>query len=547
MSASIFKLIRSKKLSAIGATTFWVATVLSFACASNAQSYNAETVLKRIYHLSEFPDTSRTPQTYSLRGTAVHAGLSGGFVTLYDKDNGYVNTLDLGVFSVSQGFDGAEGWESNFNGIVNDITRLNEDLLVVGRILESKEYLSASTGAIKRECLGPAEFENRGVYKFRFSTHAGVTSDVFIDSLSGDVLGMQMQYDFVEANAVFSDFREVDGFSFAFHSELTANLTELNTIAQITHCEVNRSLQTGAFSRPATNTSNVSFPVGVDSIVTPLEYVQGHLYFRMSLNGSEPLLFVLDSGAGSMVIDAYNAEALGLDLVGAQPGLGIAGTAEFQFTSIAEMSLAGIVFQNQNVGALSFGTGLRSALRGATGVVGYDFLARFVVTVDYAHGQMIIYPPAKDIASSAKGDVAFDDITIVPLGFFANVPVVPVRINDVAGDLLLDIGSSYGPLLHEAFIRANSLEDLPERGSPNDKGYVGGVGGSLATKTVTITNFGVGTLSISNQPAWIIDGSAGIAASKLLAGNLGNGFLDKYKVTLDYPHRRLILHHPARD
>jgi Aspartyl protease len=528
---------QSVKLTWLFAIVLFLALLLVNAAVATAKSYDAETVLKGIYNLSEFPDTTQAPRSYSIEGTANNAGLSGHFSTLYDRSEGYVTTLDLGFFSVSQGFDGADGWESNFNGIVSDITRLNEDLLVLARIIGGKEYLSASVEALERECLGPAEFQDRGGYYFRFSTPKGITGDAFIDSVTGDVVGLQMQYDFVEAEVVFSDFRENDGVSFAFHAELTANLAELNIVTQTTSCEVNFTPPDSAFSRPVTKTADVTFPADTDSIVAPLEYYEGHLYFRMSVNGSKPRLFMLDSGAGAHIIDDIHLESLGLKSVGVQPGLGVAGSAEFSFANVTEMNLAGIVFKNQKVGVLSLGPMLRDAFRGITGIVGYDFLAHFVVTVDYTRHQMTIYPPSRDLASGENSISA-----ILPLEFFSNVPTVIARINRKPGVFLVDAGSNYGPLLHEYFVKANNLGDLPTREAIDDNGHIGGVGGSLPTKAVTIADFELSTLLIQDQPAWAILGSAGVAASKLLAGNIGNGFLEQFRVTFDYPHRRIILH-----
>ncbi len=509
---------------------------------TKAESCNADSVLKRIYGLDVFPDTSQTLHSYSFEGTVEHAGLSGVFTTFYDKESGYVSLTDMGFFSVSQGFDRFGGWEVNTNGIVKDISRIGEDLLVLIRSIESREYLSASQSTLIRTCLGPSRFNDKGVYQFRLVFDKGISGDVFIDSLNGQVLGMQMKYDLADAEVVFSDFREVDGVSFAFHSELTANLSELNMVTQTTSCKVNNPIPVETFIRPKTITTNVSFPADTDSLVTELEYYRGHLYFRMSINGSDSRLFLLDSGAGGIVVDAFHAESLGIEPVGSQSGLGVAGSADFSFGIVKEMNVAGMILKNQFVSVLDLGLGMRNTFRGIVGIIGYELLSHAIVSVDYQRQLMTIFPPDADLVTGAASINA-----VVPMRYYATLPTVVAGVNGKTGDFLIDIGSRYGPVLHEYFVKTNSFEDLPERSDPNDNGYIGGVGGSLPTRTITLANFDIDALKFKDQPAWAILGSAGASASTALAGNIGNGFLDQFRVTFDYPHMRIILQDPMPD
>src|ERR1700759_4425446 len=57
----------------------------------------------------------------------------------------------------------------------------------------------------------------------------------------------------------------------------------------------------------------------------PIELVGNEIFLRVRVNGSEPLWFGLDTGAGSTVLNTTAAEALGLKLEGSHQSRGAGG------------------------------------------------------------------------------------------------------------------------------------------------------------------------------------------------------------------------------
>src|SRR5215218_9430208 len=57
----------------------------------------------------------------------------------------------------------------------------------------------------------------------------------------------------------------------------------------------------------------------------PIELSGNEIFLSLRVNGSEPLWFVLDTGAGSTVISTTAAEALGLKLEGSHQARGAGG------------------------------------------------------------------------------------------------------------------------------------------------------------------------------------------------------------------------------
>src|SRR5713226_8072665 len=62
--------------------------------------------------------------------------------------------------------------------------------------------------------------------------------------------------------------------------------------------------------------ADVQFASGQSARRIPFELVGNHIYLRGSVNNSEPLWFLLDTGAAGSYLDAQHAKALGLGIQG---------------------------------------------------------------------------------------------------------------------------------------------------------------------------------------------------------------------------------------
>src|SRR4051812_24998019 len=84
--------------------------------------------------------------------------------------------------------------------------------------------------------------------------------------------------------------------------------------------------------KPARAAQEVRFVSGGSSSKIPFELFGNLVLLQIRVNNSEPLRFILDSGAATSVIDAQRAKALGLKAQGKIVGSGGAGSAEATFT-----------------------------------------------------------------------------------------------------------------------------------------------------------------------------------------------------------------------
>src|SRR5437879_6130049 len=62
--------------------------------------------------------------------------------------------------------------------------------------------------------------------------------------------------------------------------------------------------------------TDLQFASGQSARRIPFELVGNHIYLRGSVNNSEPLWFLLDTGAAGSYLDVQRAKALGLGVLG---------------------------------------------------------------------------------------------------------------------------------------------------------------------------------------------------------------------------------------
>src|SRR5438132_10145351 len=131
------------------------------------------------------------------------------------------------------------------------------------------------------------------------------------------------------------------------------------------------------------------FPAGKDVVEVPFEVGNGWMLIPVSVNGSRPLRYVLDSGAsGAMLTNAAVVDSLNLKTIGKMQVRGAGGSGATSEVSVAEnvtFNIGGIELMNGNL-AISpspapAGLPNRGRRSGQDGVIGRPIFANLVVEV----------------------------------------------------------------------------------------------------------------------------------------------------------------------
>jgi len=282
---------------------------------------------------------------------------------------------------------------------------------------------------------------------------------------------------------------------------------------------------------------SVTFPAGESVIEIPFEVEGNWMVIPVSVNGSSPLRFVLDSGASATVF--YNSKAansLNLKITGTMPVRGAGGGGATSEVSIAEnvnFNVGGIKFSDGRLAVRTSPSGSPS-LGGRDGVIGRIVFATLVVEVDWEKRVIKLHDPAK-YKYSGKG-------TVLPLTFDEGGRPYTMAAVNVTGDkkvpvkLVVDTGGGHTLQLD---LGSKPEIQLPEGARKTVLGRGGS--GEITGHTGRIKNFEFGGQMLKDVSTDFPDASSGTAGIGGRQGNLGGGVLRRFKVIYDYSRKQMIV------
>lgn len=254
----------------------------------------------------------------------------------------------------------------------------------------------------------------------------------------------------------------------------------------------------------------------------PFELVDNRIFFELRIGQSEPLRFVLDTGA-HMVLEVEVARRLGL----AEEG---DGDGPFR-TRASRVRLGAASFHNMlvTVGPLDEireGNGFEHL----DGLFGLARLHQYVLTIDHHRGRLELVD-ARDFEH--QGDAPSATFTL-----HNHVPVIEAEIDGLAAELWLDIGERSELTLTTPFIEQH---DLIERYQPTPGMITSWSGsGPMRTRVARVGEVQLGPVTLTEVAARFPGEDAGPYQSDTVAGSLGNGLLSRRDLTIDQSRGRLI-------
>jgi hypothetical protein len=305
----------------------------------------------------------------------------------------------------------------------------------------------------------------------------------------------------------------------------------------IEEARLDDALAAGFFSRPEDAKPATAFATGRASVGIPFETAQNHIFVRVRVDGSEPLWFLLDSGAETSVVNMDRAKALGLKMQSGLQARGYGeGTLEAALVQNVTFELPGVRVPTKAVVAIPLTALEPFEGRRIDGILGYDVIGGFVLEIDYARRTIDLLDP-RDYTYDGKG-------AKVPFEFHGNVPMVRAAIRDGArgrleGRFTVDTGARQALSLHRPFVASSWLDALAEKAIAAPHGV--GVGGETKTKVGRVDALELGPFTIERPVAGFEYDAKGAGANADVAGNIGGEVLRRFTVTFDYSRRVMYL------
>lgn len=285
-----------------------------------------------------------------------------------------------------------------------------------------------------------------------------------------------------------------------------------------------------AFKQQNTTTKSIS---GSQQSVKKISVeipISNQIYVQARLNNSEPMWFILDTGATWSILDVDKAKELNIKSEGGRTlDLGQTYTVTTTFATNASLDISGVKIPVSVLAVMP--AKFRHAPQ-IVGLIGSDLFKRFVVKIDYISKSIELFEP-KNYLYAGTGET-------LPIEIIEEIPHVTVNISkgnvsSLKTTLLVDTGAAQTVMLYAPFVEKQKLLESTEG---TIKLRAGGLGGGDFNYKVRAKAVKIGNVSFDNP---LINFSTGRGAADRRDGILGNGFLDRFNVIVDYSRKRVIL------
>jgi len=266
-----------------------------------------------------------------------------------------------------------------------------------------------------------------------------------------------------------------------------------------------------------------------NSVVLPFNHERGHVMLAARLNDSQQVSLMVDTGYGMNMLHPDLVEQIGLRRRGKVTIVGIGGEEDADMYEGAVLNFGRLTYAPRRVAALPSD---RERSRRRDGVLGSGFFRRFVVEIDSKTTTITLHEP-KSFEYSGTGEV-------LPITFRRDTPIIEGSIVLTNGQAVparfeLDTGCDGGLCLGSDFVAEHKLSDT----EGTRRSRRSGIGGGRGTMSGTVPELRLGRLKVAKPGAsFFLEGSP---ADPGMAGHIGWDVLRRFKVIVDYEHRRLIL------
>lgn len=263
-----------------------------------------------------------------------------------------------------------------------------------------------------------------------------------------------------------------------------------------------------------------------------------YVWVPTSVNGSEPLLFVLDSGASTCLINERAASALKLSVrnehretkLGTGEGSSTVGSARN-----ATLSFAGINIRKNEIAVTSFDNLEAAVGHRIDGILGNEIFEQYVVEIDYAKGELVLHDPRtfsysghgqtlqlelKDGRSFVRGTLEFSGSAALDALF------------------VIDTGANGSVGLHSPFVQRHRLLAPPRKSIQH---FVHGAAGTALERIARADNLRLGPVLVHSVDVGLSSASKGSTADPSYDGVIGGEVLRRFKIIFNYPRKQIIL------
>jgi predicted aspartyl protease len=273
-----------------------------------------------------------------------------------------------------------------------------------------------------------------------------------------------------------------------------------------------------------------SNPSGQESVKKiPIEVpITNQIYLQAGINNSAPMWFLLDTGSTWTFLDADKTKELDIATEGSRTvETGEVHPIRMTFARGTTLEVSGLKIPIAQLAVMPLKFTHAPQI---VGIIGSDLFKRFVVEIDYVAKTLVLF---EQMNYKGHGQ-------ILPMEILEEIPHVVVYISksnvrSKPAKLLVDTGAAQTIVLYAPFVEKHKLLETT---AGTTQIAAGGLGGGSVMRKVRAKSVTIGDTAIDNP---LIYFSPNRRSAEWRDGILGNGFLNRFKMTVDYSRRQIIL------
>jgi predicted aspartyl protease len=322
----------------------------------------------------------------------------------------------------------------------------------------------------------------------------------------------------------YRDYKLFDGIFFPVNSHTNSEVGTTSSIC-ITEATFNKAIDPSIFSTPSQDVKDYDFLNNAQDTTIKLHRLVRHIAAEVTTDNQHYSL-VVDTGAMATCISNEWAEHLNLEKGASIEAGGISGTQTVQIVTLPDLRVGEIKMKSQKVFSTDFNPARKKGLF-AEGLLGQDFLNRFVVRFDYVKNEMRVYE-RESFTYSGNGQ-----------RFELDGNYFTMRVDGTEGKFNIDTGA--GEIaLHTHFAKKLISDDAKSK-LPS----VSAIAGIGSTKLTSYRSFSkrieVGNFHFENVPVDFSDIDKGAFTNQKRLGNVGGIFWEKFISYFDFTDNWMIL------
>ncbi len=477
----------------------------------------------------------------TLRGKRTESGIESGFESWISQQR-VKHVLQQPPDRREIVADGRKAWVKDWNGKVLELQGRDATDQLAVNWLHAVVYGGLSKEAIRAAHPVAAAADSNGTFEIvQFEPAGGLPFSLYLERTSGlPAKAVRKPYD-DEIILAFEDWREVEGIKVPYTLREFTRDDSAGTTTVLEGIELGRTLPASQFAAPVDGEPDYRFAAGKEALGIPFNFENDHIMIDCSVNGSKPVWFMLDTGAAWTCINKNRLAEYGLQTFGDLSVAGGGNSTDLSFTRVERLQVGGVEILHQRNGVLDMNGLERLYGMPMGGILGYDFVSRFVVKVDYATKTIDVREPSAGL-EVGKGER-------IPLVLERNHPhlraVVTVpTLAPIDGDFVIDSGAAETANLTSPFVKTHQLTTLARHTPAGKPNTIPGMETQFFAQTSVRGKLGsvrLGTLVLSEIPVNLQVGTKGFYARASFSGTIGSGILKRFTTTYDYSSRALVL------